>query len=220
MTLLTAETLARAVGCGAGTARTWLPYLTAAMTAFGIDGKNRVAHFLAQIGHESTGLSTTVESLNYSHAERIVAVFRKFDLDKDRVVDPEELALARRYVSKPADLAEFAYGGRMGNTVPGDGFKFRGRGLIQVTGRTNYEAIRDLLREQGLRDVPDLLVMPGALAEPKWAAMSTACYWHEHGCNELADAGDLRKITKAINGGTNGLEDRLARFARAQKALS
>ena len=107
------------------------------------------------------------------------------------------------------------YEGRkdLGNTVPGDGSKFRGRGLVQVTGRANYAACGDAL---GL----DLLKHPELLEEPQHAAMSAAWFWHRAGLNTLADAGDFLLITKRINGGTNGLADRKALYDRALKVLA
>ncbi len=107
------------------------------------------------------------------------------------------------------------YEGRkdLGNTVAGDGSKFRGRGLIQVTGRANYAACGEAL---GL----DLLKHPELLEEPQHAAMSAAWFWHRAGLNTLADAGDFLLITKRINGGTNGLADRKALYDRALKVLA
>ena len=107
------------------------------------------------------------------------------------------------------------YEGRkdLGNTVAGDGSKFRGRGLIQVTGRANYAACAEAL---GL----DLLKHPELLEEPQHAAMSAAWFWHRAGLNTLADAGDFLLITKRINGGTNGLADRKALYDRALKVLA
>ncbi len=112
-------------------------------------------------------------------------------------------------------LAQTRYEGRkdLGNTQPGDGYKFKGRGLIQTTGRANYAATGSAL---GV----DLLVHPEQLAEPELAARSAGWYWMKHGFNELADVGDFRRITLKINGGTNGMDDRLALYAAAQEALA
>lgn len=107
------------------------------------------------------------------------------------------------------------YEGRvdLGNTEPGDGVKFRGRGLIQTTGRTNYQAVGDALGA-------DLINQPELLAAPDLAARSAAWFWKTHGLNELADAGDFMRITRRINGGTNGYEDRLALYVAAQAVLA
>lgn len=219
MTAITAELLQRAMGCTRGSALTWWKPLADACAEFDITTPARLAPYLATLGHESNNLTACVENLNYSTADRIVAVFRKFDLDQDRVVDPEELALARTFLHKPEALANFVYGGRMGNTAPGDGHKYRGRGPIQVTGRTNYEAMRDLLAKR-LPRVPDFVLEPQAMAEPKWGALAAAAFWHDHGLNGLADNNDFARITKRVNGGQNGMKDRLERLKRARAALA
>lgn len=105
-----------------------------------------------------------------------------------------------------------AYEGRLGNTQPGDGERFAGRGLIQVTGRANYEACGKGL---GL----DLIATPELLERPDYAALSAAWWWWAHGCNELADSGDFVKLTRKINGGVNGLAERQALWARARAVL-
>jgi putative chitinase len=106
------------------------------------------------------------------------------------------------------------YANRYGNgsEASGDGFKYRGRGLIQITFKDNYEAIGDSL------DI-DLVSYPAQLLRSELAALSAALYWHAHGCNELADAGDIRGITRAINGGYNGLKQRLMYTAKANALL-
>ncbi len=111
--------------------------------------------------------------------------------------------------------AQARYEGRsdLGNTEPGDGFRFKGRGLIQTTGRANYESTGDAL---GV----DLISDPVQLAQPELAARSAAWFWQEHGLNELADVGDYRRITLRINGGTNGMDDRLSRWEKAKEVLA
>lgn len=118
-----------------------------------------------------------------------------------------------RYVRELASGS--AYEGRrdLGNTISGDGPRFRGRGLIQVTGRANYKACGDAL---GL----DLLDTPELLEQPANASRSAAWFWKTHGLNELADAGDQVRVTRRINGGTNGLAERLAFFETAEKVLA
>jgi putative chitinase len=119
--------------------------------------------------------------------------------------------------------AQTRYEGRadLGNTQQGDGFTYRGRGLIQTTGRHNYAKTRDRLRERFPHlDVPDFEAEPGRLAEPQWAALSAADYWDSRGLNAMADADQFERITRAINGGINGYDDRLARWERAKAALA
>lgn len=107
----------------------------------------------------------------------------------------------------------------LGNTQPGDAFKFRGHGLIQITGRFNHARVRDQLRAEFGDEVPDFEADPEALTIPRWAALSAAAYWDDKHLNPLADIGDMETITKRINGGLNGYPDRLARWERAKRAF-
>lgn len=205
---ITAALMVSAAGCGHGLARTWAGPLDTACRRFGITTPARLADFLAQLGHESGGFARTVENLNYQPA-RMVAVWpSRFRTLED----------AKPYAQNPAALANFVYGGRLGNSQPGDGWRFRGRGLLQVTGRANYRAVTDLLREAGIQ-CPDFTLDPDSLAEPRWAALSAAAWWADKGLNELADAGEFVRQTIRINGGKTGLADRQARRARAIAAL-
>lgn len=127
-----------------------------------------------------------------------------------------------RYVRElwgPTD-AQLRYEGRadLGNTQPGDGFRFRGRGLIQTTGRANYQHLRDRLRKRGIR-CPDFEQEPERLEDPQWAALSACDYWDMRKCNEAADAGNFELVTRLVNGGTNGIEDRINRWERAKRVL-
>ena len=117
--------------------------------------------------------------------------------------------------------AQARYEGRadLGNMQPGDGQRFKGRGLIQITGRANYTALRDRLRAAGM-DCPDFVDRPEALEMPQWAALSAADYWDMRRINNAADAGDFDRVTRLINGGLNGIEDRRRRWERAKNALS
>jgi putative chitinase len=155
----------------------------------------RLAHFFAQILHESGGLRILSEDLHYRSAERIRAVFgvRRFPT----------LQSAEPYVGQPERLAEKVYGGRkdLGNTLPGDGWAFRGRGPIQLTGRANYE-------KWGRVFAVDLAARPERVLEPELALGIPMGFWASRGCSEAADHDDLVKVTKLVNGGTNGLEDR------------
>lgn len=191
-------------GCGSPMAEKWAKPLTAAMERYEINTPTRQAAFLAQVMHESARFTALVENFNY-RADRLVAVFPAyFD-------EHEALAYARQ----PSRIASRVYANRMGNgdEASGDGFRFRGRGLIQITGRGNY-------LECGVTMGVDLITDPDKLLDPDMAALSAACYWKTHGLNELADAGDFIGVTKRINGGTNGLANRLALLSLAKKALS
>lgn len=176
--------LAQACDCTLPRAANWVDVINQALGVFAIDTPQRVAAFLAQIGHESARLACVREM----------------------------------WGPLPSQL-RYEFRADLGNTQPGDGFRYRGRGLIQITGRANYCRVRDGLRTY-VRDVPDCEASPELLEAPRWAALSAAWYWQTHGCNELADAGDFDAITRRINGGVNGLADRVALLTRATEALA
>jgi putative chitinase len=127
-----------------------------------------------------------------------------------------------KYVSEiwGPTAAQERYEGRLdlGNVKPGDGSRFRGHGLIQTTGRRNHALVRDRLRQR-FHDVPDFELEPEALMDTQWAALSACDYWDMRHLNKLADAGDFEGITKAINGGLNGYEDRCERWEYGKRAL-
>lgn len=203
--MLSPRILAAAIGCPLTRAQLWARDLDAAMRRWLIDTPQRQAAFLAQIAHESDRLFSVVESTSYTTPERIVAIFpRHFD----------NVEQAKPYVRNPMALANRVYANRMGNgdEASGDGWKYRGRGLIQITGHDNY-----LDCAKGINQ--PLLVAPQLLEQHEHAAASAAWYWSRHGCNELADAGEFRQITRAINGGMNGIDDRLALWGSCKKAL-
>ena len=174
-------------------AQAYIPHIPVVLPKFGIDTPLRKAHFLAQVAHESGGLQYAAENLNYS-ATGLRSVFRKyFPTDAD----------AAKYARKPEKIANRVYADRMGNgnEASGDGWKFRGRGLIQLTGKENYA---NFSRECGV----DCVKNPDLLLKPDMALMSACWYWKKRNINVHADADDLIMVTKKINGGTNGLNDR------------
>ena len=202
--MLTADILRAAFPAARPTdiARFATPLAVACVEA-GIDTPLRLAAFLAQIGHESGQLRLLVENLNYS-AEALLRVFpRHFDA-----------AQAAAYARQPERIAARVYANRMGNgdEASGDGWRYRGRGLIQITGHDNYAACGTAL---GL----DLIAQPELLEQPGPAARSAGWYWHRNGLNRPADARDITTITRRINGGLTGLDDRKAHYARARTAL-
>ncbi|USN16411.1 lysozyme [Luteibacter phage vB_LflM-Pluto] len=184
------------LGCGAdGTvAKIWLAPIQAACERFSINTPNRVAAFLANVGVESAGLTRLAENLNYG-ADRLAAVWPgRFAVDpKVKVKEPN--AFARSIAGKPEAIANIVYANRLGNgnADSGDGFRYRGRGPIQLTGRANYEACGDAI---GI----DLLANPEALVGPEAGALSAAWFFYRNGCNALADAGNISKIIERING--------------------
>lgn len=172
---------------------------------YSINTPLRVAHFLAQIAHESGCLRFTEENLNYS-AKALRSVFGKYFTDD---------TLAEQYARKPQAIANRVYASRMGNgdEASNDGWTFRGRGLIQLTGRHNYRA---LSKDENV----DIEANPERCSEdPEWAVKVAGWYWDKHQLNEQADKDDLRSITKAINGGFNGIEQRAAYLKRAKEVL-
>jgi putative chitinase len=178
--------------------------LQAAATRFDITNKHRVAHFLAQLAHES-GFRPVSEDLHYS-AERLRALWPK------RFT--EQLALECQ--RNPERIANTAYGTRLGNTQPGDGYRFRGRGFIQLTGRDNYTKYGQMIGK-------DLVGNPDLALQVEVSALVAAAMWRDKGCNQDADKGEadevVEAITQKVNGGKNGLEERREYFHRAQQAL-
>ena len=183
-------------------ARFFVPVLNTAMSRYQIIGAERIAAFIAQVGHESGHMTRLVENLNYG-AEALRKNWpSRFDVE-----------LASAVARKPEQIANIAYGNRMGNTAPGDGWKYRGRGLVQITGKNNYQACGEAL---GL----DLIAQPELLEKPQYGCMSAAWFWASNGLNTLADAGKFDAITQRINGGHNGAADRQELYARALKVLA
>lgn len=205
--LPTAKQLVAAVGCTQGNADRFIGPLREACKLYEIDTGERLAAFLAQVGHESMSLSRTVENLNYSAQGLLNTWPSRFTR-----------AMAEQMARRPEDIANHVYGGRLGNHNPGDGWRYRGRGLIQVTGQVNYEGITETLAEK-VGGVPDFTLHPELLESPKWAALSAAAYWDDHDLNELADDGLFDKITSKINGAQIGKADRRARYAKAKKVF-
>jgi len=166
---------------------------------FEINNTNRICMFLAQCGHESGGLNHTQENLNYK-AEGLERTFPKYFRDVD----------ANDYAHNPEKIANRVYADRMGNgdEDSGDGWKFHGRGLIQLTGRTNYEVFA---ADIGMN--VDAAVE--YLSTPEGAAMSAGWFWNKHNLNKWSDEQDVLTVTKKINGGTIGFEERKELFEEA-----
>ena len=189
----------------------WYEALVAVMPKYGITTKRRVAHFISQCAHESGDFRIMEENLNYS-AKALNAVFgRYFGAAPKRNAD--------EYARNPEKIANYVYmdefrskGGQMGNTKPGDGFRFRGRGLKQLTGRNNYTAFGKsigMTAEEAAEYV----------ATPKGAVESACWFWDTNKLNTIADTDDVVKMTKRINGGDIGLADRQKRYTEAMKIL-
>jgi putative chitinase len=167
---------------------------------FGINTPLRLAHFLAQCGHESGGFKLVNENLNYS-ADGLKKIFPKYFA---------QAGLAESYARQPEKIASRVYGGRMGNGDEStkEGFKFRGRGYIQLTGKSNYSEFDKFVDD-------DILANPDLVAT-KYPLLSAAWFFHKNGLNAIADKGaddaTVTAVTKRVNGGTIGLPDRIKHF--------
>lgn len=178
--------------------------LIEAITAADVLTTLRVAHFLAQVAHESSFFARTEENLRYS-ADALLRVFpRRF----------KELETAARYALQPERIANRVYADRLGNgsEESGDGWRYRGMGLIQLTGKANHDAYWAHAKAIGAG--------PDALAGPPHAALSAGWFWAVNGVNALADADDVEAVTRLVNGGTHGLAQRRALTERAKAALA
>lgn len=175
---------------------------------FQINTNLRLAHFLAQCAHESGGFKLTQENLNYG-AKGLLTVFKKYF--------PTQ-AKALQYERKPEKIANLVYGNRMGNGPEdsGDGYKFRGRGFIQLTGKDNYRAF-DALVPEDILQTPELVAI-------KYPLLSAAWFFHKTNINKISDTGAtdavVTLVTKKVNGGTNGLDDRLKYFKKYYALLN
>lgn len=182
---ITPALLESALGARRDLADLYAHHLDAACEAYEINTPLRLAHFLAQVGHESGALQFNREIWGPTAAQE-------------------------RYEGR-ADL---------GNTQAGDGRRYMGRGLLQTTGRANYRSLRDRLRVEKKLDAPDFEAAPELLEQPRWAALSACDYWEMRNINALADRDDHEAVTRAVNGGTNGIEDRRRRLERAKAVLA
>jgi len=182
----------------------WSYELSMVLPSYDIDTKERIASFLAQCGHESAHLNVLVENLNYSQ-DGLRKVFPKYFPD-DKT--------AFRYARQPEWIASRVYANRMGNggEASKEGWKYRGRGIIQVTGKNNYRACSDFLfGDDRLLETPELL------SEKQYAIMSACWFWHSNKLNDFA--GDVRRTTRIVNGGFKGLDDRTNIYNRAMRIL-
>lgn len=177
---------------------------------FSLTTPTRQSAFFAQTAHESAGFTRLTENLNYSATGLATTWPGRF-----RGADGQPNALARALHRRPEAIANVVYANRMGNgpEASGDGWRYRGRGLLQITGRAQYQRCGAAL---GL----PLVEQPDLLAQPEPAVLSAAWFWQVNGLNELADAGDFEAITRRINGGLNGLAERRALWAKFLEALA
>lgn len=186
---------------------TVLNEIPAVIEKFQINTPLRLCHFLAQCAHESGNFKAVNENLNYGPVA-LLKTFKKYFPDA---------AKAEAYARKPEKIANLVYGNRMGNgpESSGEGWKYRGRGYIQLTGKVNYQSF-DKVVDENVTENPDLVAT-------KYPLLSAAWFWNSRALNTLADKGstdaDVTAITKKVNGGTHGLDDRIAKFKKFYSLL-
>lgn len=182
----------------------WYHALEQALPDYDINTPQRVAAFIAQCAHESGGFRALKENLNY-RAVTLRKVFPKYFPNDE---------IANQYAGKQEMIANRVYGGRMGNgpEETGDGFRYCGRGLIQLTGKVNYQNFADSI-ETPVEELPEYL------ATFEGAVQSACWFWESNNLNQYADTGDILTMTKRINGGTIGLEDRKKHYEHALHVL-
>jgi putative chitinase len=180
----------------------WEIPLNQVFVKYDINTPKRQAAFIGQCAVESANFTRLQENLNYS-AQRLTQVWpSRFP----------NISMAEPYANNPEKLANFVYAGRMGNLQDGDGWKFHGRGLIQLTGRENYANC-------GSGIGVDLIDNPDLLLTPKYAVLSAGWFFNKKGLNALADTQEYGAMTRRINGGLTGLDERIAKITKALQVL-
>lgn len=202
----TLDQLRQLIPNAAGGVQAWYDGLTDALPQYEIVTPERVAAFIAQCAHESGGFRMMEENLNYKAATLTKLWPKRYPA-----------GVAEQYAGKPQAIANKSYGGRMGNgdEASGDGWKYRGRGILQLTGKDNYRACsKYLFSDDTLLDNPDILL------DAYYATHSACWFWNANKLNQYADNGDFLTMTKRINGGTIGLDDRIKHFKHALEVLN
>ena len=182
----------------------WHKAMVKVFPKYKIDTPERIAGFIAQTAHESLNFTILEENLHY-RAETLDKIFPKYFVKAGRK--------AADYAKQPEKIANIVYGGRMGNNQPGDGYLFRGRGVIQLTGRDNYTNFGKTVNKSAEEVASYVTSKEGAIESACW-------YWNSRNINKAADAGDIVLMTKLINGGTIGLEDRKKHYLHALAVLT
>lgn len=182
----------------------WYEALVKILPEYDITTVDRVAAFLAQCGHESAGFTAVQENLNYG-ASGLMSTFKKYFPSQD---------LANSYARQPERIANRVYANRMGNgnESSGDGWRYRGRGLIQLTGKNNYTAFANAVGIPLDQITEYLQTTEGCVRSACW-------FWQTNKLNQYADSGDILTLTRRINGGTHGIDDRRSRYTHALTVL-
>ncbi len=211
---MTLQELVKSANISEDLSAVWISPLNRAFLEYRIDTPRRQAHFIAQVTHESNGFKSLRENLNYS----VDRLLKNFSRQRISEVNAKKYGRTDSQPSNQQMIANTVYGGEwgrknLGNIAEGDGWKFRGAGLIQLTGRANFVKANQALQF-------DLVNRPERVAEDNLiAALAAGWFWESNSLNILADKDDLLAITEKINGGQNGLDDRKQRLAVAKKAL-
>lgn len=207
---MTQEQFQQAAGISAELAARWFPHIEATFKEFGITSAVDQAMFIAQFGHESAGFNQVVESFNYSVAGLQSTFVKRLSKDQCAMLGRQR-GESVVPLNRQAAIANLVYSGRMGNKAAGDGWKYRGRGIPQITGLDNYCACSAALKA-------DFVLVPELLERDEYAMRAAGWFWSANKCGRYG--ADVEKVTKIINGGLNGLDDRAARYKRARKALA
>jgi predicted chitinase len=198
--------LLKEMGVSDSDAEQYIHHLEEVLPRYGIaDSRLRLAHFFAQVLHESGCMRFDMENLNYS-SNTLTKVFGAYFPTQEE---------ADAYAGQPEKIANRVYANRMGNRgeTSGDGWKYRGRGLIQLTGRSNYKAFAEWVGDKRILDQPDLVAS-------EYAVHSAVFFWDKHNLNRIADKDDVVGLTKRVNGGENGLAHRRELFNKANGLLT
>ena len=227
--LITMEAL-KAGGDSLADADTLLGHLNKYAKLYEVNTTVRIAHFLSQVGHESA-FKATSENLSYSE-KRMKQIFgctagcwKDDDCPEAKRKRPKLWSEPATYAKKPENLGNYVYADRLGNgdEASGDGYKYRGRGLIQLTGKSNYQTLTDLHNEKNPEDKRDFVANPELIAdELEYAVASAFAWWDWNKMNAKCVDGseeEVKTVTKAVNGGTNGLADRQSRFDKVKAEL-
>lgn len=188
-------------------AKEWFDIAQELFPKYGLTTVNRIAGFMAQAGHESGDFKTLQENLNYSETNLLKTFGRYFTKET-----------AKQFARKPELIANRVYDdanrtNKLGNTQPGDGWRFRGRGLIQLTGRWNYDKFGNTIGMTAEQAAAYMETKKGAMESALW-------FWKNHNLNRFADADDIKGMSQVVNGGDNGMSDRVARYSRNKTALA
>lgn len=201
--MITEEKLSQLIG---DRAKVWAPSLVNNLPKYEINTALRISHFLAQCLHESGGFTLLVENLNYSQ-QGLRKVFPKYFPDDN---------IAFKYARQPKWIGSRVYAGRMGNgsETSGEGYLYRGRGLIMTTGKSTYSECSKFLYGD-----ERLLTQPELLETPEGAILSACWFWTKNNLNKIADSDNIVKVTKVVNGGSIGAEDRQKWLAKCKKVI-